>query len=289
MGGIGNQLFQYFAGMNLANITNSDVELVISGLNKHKFHHHGSEITKFKPLEIIDLQAKNTSRISLSLRRILFSLCLRINAFPRLAASIGFISDPFLGKNEKVFGARNYYLKGYFQTYKNFDRCTSEQRKLSLTHQTHWCESLSTEITRSNAVAIHIRRGDYLELGDSFGLLTAGYYRQAIDFVIRSIGNPKFYVFSDDINAAKSIIEELDISDVTFIEPPEESNAVESLYLMGCCKGLIMANSTFSYWGGLLGIEKEIVVYPKPWTRSLNITEPQFPPYWINCESNLRN
>lgn len=289
MGGVGNQLFQYFAGLNLANSTNGEVELVFSQLNKHGSHHYGSDITKLKPLEIIHTQAKNASGISLRLRRLLFSLCLRIDVFPRLAASLGFISDPFLGKDNKVFSTKNYYLKGYFQTYKNFDSCTPQQRKLSLADQSQWCESLSEEIAASNAVAIHIRRGDYIELNDSFGLLTAGYYEQAIGLVIERVKNPKFYVFSDDINAAQGILKEMKMKDIAFIEPPADSNAVESLFMMGLCKGLIMANSTFSYWGALLGNEKEIVVYPKPWATSLKIIEPQFPHFWVNCESNLRN
>jgi hypothetical protein len=289
MGGVGNQLFQYFAGLNLANSTNSEVELVISQLNKHKSHHEGSEITKFKPLEITNVQAKNTGRISSSLRRILFSLCLRVRVFPRIAALMGFISDPFLGKNDKVFSAKNYYLKGYFQTHRNFDSCTPQQRKLFLTYQSQWCESLSEEIAASNAVAIHIRRGDYIESSDSFGILTAGYYKQAINLLVERVENPSFYVFSDDVNAAKIILKELNLRDIAFIEPPAESSAVESLFLMGLCKGLIMANSTFSYWAALLGNEKEIVVYPKPWATSSKIIEPQFPHYWVNCESNLRN
>lgn len=51
------------------------------------------------------------------------------------------------------------------------------------------------------------------------------------------------------------------------------------MYLMSQCKGNILANSTFSFWGARLG-KNNIVVYPKKWFNTMaapNI----FPSQWI--------
>ena len=289
MGGVGNQLFQYFAGLNLANATNGIVDLVASGVNKHKSLHIGSDIMKLKPLEIGTIPSTSRPRVFDNINKLIFSLCVRSNIISRLVTSVGYISDPYLGKRQIEFSARNYYLKGYFQTHINFDSCTTQQKNLDLIHQSHWFTSVSKEILAANAVGIHIRRGDYLELSDSYGVLEQDYYKQAIKLARGSIDNPKFFVFSDDLGVARALIEDLDVGNCILVEPPIESNAVESLLLMSLCKGLIIANSSFSYWGALLGDEKRVVVFPKPWSSSTKLTEPKFPSNWINCESNLRD
>ena len=51
--------------------------------------------------------------------------------------------------------------------------------------------------------AIHIRRGDYVDLGLNLSL---NYYKNAINMAKNTIKNFKFEVFSDDIQWAKSQI-----------------------------------------------------------------------------------
>lgn len=289
MGGIGNQLFQYYAGLNLANETNSSVDLLLSGAKEHKSNHRDSDIMKLKPLEVMNVVSSTGDDFASFVRKMIFSLCVRSNKVSLLVASFGFITDPFLGERHRKFAGREYYLKGYFQTYKNFDSCTPSQKKLSLKNPSDWYMLLSEEIMSANAVGIHIRRGDYVDLADSFGLLGENYYKRALKLVAGCLENPKFYVFSDDINAAKRLLEEMVTENIIFVEPPSESNAVETLLLMSSCDGMILANSSFSYWGALLGDKKRIVVFPRPWSFSRKVTEPQAPPNWIECESNLRN
>lgn len=50
---------------------------------------------------------------------------------------------------------------------------------------------------------------------------------------------------------------------------------------MTFCKGAIIANSSFSYWGSMLNAQyKDFVIYPKKWWNTIKIPD-IFPDSWI--------
>jgi len=206
----------------------------------------------------------------------------------KLAAVIGFLSDPFLSSlNLRIFRRRGYYLKGYFQTFRNYEACEPQQRELSLVEESAWYVRIKEKIASTNAVAIHVRQGDYVQLSNTFGLLTSNYYHDAISEVNRNILEPTYFIFSDDVSAARKILEGANCEKIHFMNPPENSNPAESLLLMSKCKGLVIANSSFSYWSALLGGVKDLVVYPAPWTISLRMQVPEFPAHWVKIDSQF--
>ena len=94
-------------------------------------------------------------------------------------------------------------------------------------------------------VAIHVRRTDYLILSSL--ILNDVYYKKAMSY-FDPLEN-QFLVFSDDIEECKKMKVFHD-KDVIFM--PTNSGPVD-LYLMTLCNGgNIIANSSFSFWGGLL-------------------------------------
>lgn len=105
---------------------------------------------------------------------------------------------------------------------------------------------------KTDKVAIHVRRGDYVNNPFYVDLSKTDYYEKAI----AHFPNEKFIVFSDDIK----FCEEYFIGDeFEFCYLPE----IESMNLMASCKGIIMANSSFSWWSAYLSNAK--VVYPRLW------------------------
>lgn len=121
------------------------------------------------------------------------------------------------------------------------------------------------EIRNSNSVFVHVRRGDYLspKYKATFeGCCTLDYYKEAIELVKEKVENPKFFVFSNDIEWSK---ENLPLENPTFIDWNTGINSPLDLYLMSNCKHAILANSTFSLWGVYLGKGKQIVTHPKKW------------------------
>lgn len=103
-------------------------------------------------------------------------------------------------------------------------------------------------ITEIDKVAIHVRRGDYVRNPFYVDLSLTDYYEKAM----AEFPNEKFLVFSDDIPFCENYF---DGDEYEFNYEPE----VEALNTLASCKGIIMANSSFSWWGAYLSNAKVIV------------------------------
>lgn len=103
-----------------------------------------------------------------------------------------------------------------------------------------------------NKVAIHVRRGDYVGNPFYVDLSKTDYYKRSM----AEFPDESFIVFSDDISFCKNY----------FVGDQFEFNhdsEVEALREMSKCKGVIMANSSFSWWASYLSNAK--IIAPKEW------------------------
>lgn len=164
----------------------------------------------------------------------------------------------------------NTYIFGYFQTEKYFKHLRKELLE-DFTLKTPLNEEnvkMLTKIKSTNSVSIHVRRTDYLlqHKKIAYDLSDSDYFPKAIAYIGERVKNPHFFIFSDDIAWCKK---NLNIKyEHTFVELNDESNGVFDLELMKNCKHNIIANSTFSWWGGWLNENPDkIVVAPALWFR----------------------
>jgi hypothetical protein len=71
---------------------------------------------------------------------------------------------------------------------------------------------------------------------------------------------------------------------IEFIKADDSIEDWKQMLIMSCCKHNIIANSSFSWWGGHFNIDKEkIVCYPKVWfgpKMSHHNLDDLFPPSW---------
>lgn len=142
-------------------------------------------------------------------------------------------------------------------------------------------KSILNEIRNSQAVFIHVRRGDYLSpkyIERFKGCCTLDYYESAIAYVKKKVANPHFFIFSDDLQWTK---DNLQVANPTYIDWNTAENSPLDMYLMSECKYAIIANSTFSYWGAMLGTKKEIVTYPARWINPPFSIGDLFPIGWV--------
>lgn len=139
-------------------------------------------------------------------------------------------------------------MVGYFQSYKYFEHCDDYIRQ---------CFEFREPIEPTNATAIHVRRTDYLTLGNDYHpVLPMNYYMQAMSM----IGSSRYIVFSDDIAWCKNAFRG------NQFEFAENGSPIEDLKLMTSCENQIIANSSFSWWAAYLNKnQNKRVIAPQHW------------------------
>lgn len=178
-----------------------------------------------------------------------------------------------LSFDEKIFEVKdNSYLLGYWQDERYFSGIRDALRKdLSFkTPPSPQNITLLQQIKDTNAVCIHIRRGDYLtdqSTAANVGICDLPYYFKAVEIIKEKVSNPVFYVFSDEMEWVKMNFQIPEAC--VFVDHNSQEKAYEDLRLMSACKYHIIANSSFSWWGAWLSDYKnQLVIAPKIWRKN---------------------
>ena len=179
-------------------------------------------------------------------------------------------------------------LQGYFQTYRYYLNMLHLDNvpKLELKEESQWFTNLKKIMLSKPIIVIHIRRGDYSEVSSSIGMLSQDYYLEAIHQIRSTLPEGEFWIFSDDVNAAKKILHGVNMDKCTWISPPPGTDAAESLVLMSFGKAIIIANSSFSWWAAISGNRSKNVIAPTPWFKSLNEPKDLIPGHWMRIKSS---
>ena len=153
---------------------------------------------------------------------------------------------------------------GYFQCEKYFlplrERLLSEFR---MRNPPAKLVAMDSDIRARNAVSLHVRRGDYVQLADTVGLCGVDYYRAAMRHVRERVKDPVFFMFSDDMAWTREAF--AGEADCVFVDEAWDS-ALCDMALMAACRHHIVANSTYSWWGAWLGEGPDkVVVAPARW------------------------
>lgn len=127
----------------------------------------------------------------------------------------------------------------------------------------------------STDVAIHIRRGDYLQFAATYEQLGAPYYSRAIAMMRSFLPTCRFLVFTDSLQAVKNE-PYLQGRDIEFFDD-SGMKPWEVLQEMSRFQNFILANSTFSWWGARLSKQTNKVIAPLHWT---NTESPECLGFW---------
>ncbi|MEE1233059.1 MAG: alpha-1,2-fucosyltransferase [Phocaeicola sp.] len=167
------------------------------------------------------------------------------------------------------------YFKGFYQS-EDFFRDIKEDVRRAFTFDSSKAVERSRMMALqiqndSNAVSLHIRRGDYLQPKhwEAIGrICQLSYYRNAIAEMEKQVSSPHYYVFSDDLDWVK---ENLPLTNATYIDWNRGADSWQDMMLMSCCRYHIICNSTFSWWGAWLDTHPEkVVVLPEQWTSQVD-------------------
>jgi len=289
VGGIGNQLFGYAAGMAFSKVNKTPVKYVLSQIER-SITHHGSTILTLSLDIDIDINRTRLQRL-----RIRFSN--KLSRLIRNATGQSIWNSQVYRSTEIGYDAnflKSKYLKsfhGYFQSWKYVDTVyeifpTSDK---ILRSPSEWFCRMSELAILVKPIVIHVRRGDYKKLTDTYGELSADYYASALRLVRELLPENPIWVFSDDIEGARDLLFPILPEDANWIIPPSEKNPVESLVLMSLGAANIIANSTFSWWSAMLNRSSVITLAPHKWFRSLTDPKDLYPPNWILVKSSWQN
>ena len=282
MGGLGNQMFQYAMGRALSTRLNLPLRIDISGFDSYRLHKYqlssvfaGMEVAAPKDLEnLIGWRATTTAK--------------RLVTKPQLSWIRGrqFVVEPHLAYWAGIEGLIGpVYLVGYWQSEKYFYAIDSIIRNdfafvkpLSMQNQ-----HIVDEIRSSQAISLHIRRGDYVQNSQTLaihGICSLDYYRDAIAYIAQRIARPKFFIFSDDMAWVKSNLK-VEFPCI-YVDHNIGSESYNDMRLMSQCQHNIIANSSFSWWGAWLNANPhKIVIAPKKWYANNNDVRDLCPEKWV--------
>ncbi|WP_068080886.1 alpha-1,2-fucosyltransferase [Polycladidibacter stylochi] len=280
-GGLGNQLFQYALGRKISLLNECPLKLDISRFDegydrKFLLKHFDikAEVACEEDLARVLWPAKKFGKSVRRLRRFWPAYRIHVNAEKLWKQDI-----------EDFYIEAPGYADGFFQQYCHASSIRpillSELKLLGPIQPER--EKLAQMAAAQNSVALHIRRGDYLDkdVSKAFGNCTLDYYFRAMEHMQQQLEDPRFMVFSDDTDWAQHHLGER--LDVHIVQLLEDERDYEDLVLMSLCKHHIIANSSFSWWAAFLNqYTKQEVVAPSIWFQDGSMEEDKLLlPHWV--------
>jgi hypothetical protein len=285
-GGLGNQMFQYAAGLALAHKHRTALKLdtswfpinaVRSGVRRYAYELHCLNVLEqfATQEEINDLVGQNGGLGEKLAYRA--ATILGLHRLSRVfAPNVGQLHNQESAKFYASFLdlPDNIYLSGTFQSEKFFLPVAEQLRphfsfRYPLSSEVM---ALADEIQETQSISVHFRWGDYVsdpKYRQALGVLPMEYYRDAVALLRDKLGaQVKLYVFSDDIDAVER--EFVPDAPRTYVRGVRAENSYDELRLMALCRHNIIANSSFSWWAAWLNRnQSKIVIAPDPFFQGL--------------------
>jgi len=262
-GGLGNQLFQYAAGLALSKARGARLLLDTTSYRKDKLRTYSLDAfaltPRFVPGPFVPIMAAFDTRY---VGRMLRSAMPAVGWHHVFDRSQGYEPDRFPPGG-------NLVLDGYWQSDKYFAGIADEVRAAFAFREPP--DDVNAKclgrMARGPSVAVHVRRGDYVinsVTNAIHGTCGPEYYRAAADVSRRTAPAANYFVFSDDPDWAEQ--------QLTWPGPTEVirhnlgRRDADDLRLMAACDHFIIANSSFSWWGAWLATKPgKVVVAPRRW------------------------
>jgi hypothetical protein len=261
IGGIGNQMFQYAVARHLAYLQNDQLKLDLTGFREYTLRSY-----HLNPLNIIEQVATDDEITYLR--------------------NLHYVNERHFHFNPAILNlGTNVYLEGYWQSekyFKNIEAVIRNEFKAKCPPEGENAR-LANQIVNCDAVAMHVRRGDYAAnpvTNQVHGLCQLDYYYRAVSIIANRVSQPCFYVFSDDWGWVR---QNVSLQFPMTIITHNANWPHEDLRLMSLCKYHIIANSTFSWWGAWLAdYLGKVVIAPQKWFNAPGkYTGDLFPENWI--------
>lgn len=179
----------------------------------------------------------------------------------------------------KVYGADSEFEKkagiehqfGYYQTANYVEKIKEDLGNIVIEtrYPTKWYREFSDQIESSEKmiVGLHIRRSDYLQNMNGIGLLNFDYFKSICEELDSDLGleNQEILVFTDD---EVEVRDHFYIDKMRIVKTPDQEPPINVMLLLARCDVLVLSNSTFSWWSAYIGqsqFKLKRVISPEPW------------------------
>jgi hypothetical protein len=268
MGGIGNQMFQYALGRQIADLYHVPLKLDVSSFQSDRLRSYNLGCFNIQEdfasaEEIAQFKAETAVKGLSSLAQKLLPYYRRSMILERYFYQY----DPNIMKARK-----HVYLEGYWQNERYFKHIEPTIRaEFTIKSPPDALNAdLAQRIQGSMAVGVHVRRGDYASnvvIREWHGLVPLDYYYAAAEQLAACVDKPHFFIFSDD---PAWVQENLHFDyPTTYVTHNSAEKSDEDLRLMSLCKHHIIANSSFSWWAAWLCTYPDQKVFaPAKWIKN---------------------
>ncbi len=278
-GGLGNQMFQYAAGLRLAAARQTQLKLDLTLLDVRD-----GRTPRTYELDRFRISAEYATAEEIEARLAKRPLAARISRrLDRRAAARErhFHYDPAVARLPD-----GSCLEGYWQSERYFvDVAARVRQEFGFRSGPSGRNAeLARQIAARAAVSVHVRRGDYAAdaaTHAAHGLCPVDYYQRAAAYVAERIRAPLFVLFSDDPEWTRA---HLDLGGAAIVADHNSAHdGPEDLRLMSLCRHHVIANSSFGWWGAWLNADPEkIVIAPERWFRDgARDTSDLLPDRWV--------
>jgi hypothetical protein len=271
--GLGNQLFQYAAGLFFAKKYGASLEII------REPDEHAVAFGHPRPFLLSNYCISTPVREFTVWDRLMCSIA---PIKKPVAAPARFISRTAVYRHpcteDRTFLAalpipqstKTVYIEGDFQAYQYaqaVERTVRAEFQLRHPPSGKNLDSLKQIHAAEESVSIHVRRGDYAVWSGGPRVLSLDYYSRSMRTILERTHKPTFFVFSDDIPFTREALPKLIKGEqMVFVDHNDETNPHEDLRLMSACRHNIIANSTFSWWGAWLNTNvSKLVCAPAGW------------------------
>jgi hypothetical protein len=296
-GGLGNQMFQYAAGLYFSRVLNRKLECVKPRAARQQWHGYSRphQLDLFR-IEALVRRASPPERLLLSANWKLakwrgFQTLLNVEI---LREPVAYRFHPHLQRDPSTDDS---YLDGYWQAAAYVEAVASDLRRhfrLRNSLQARNQEYANQILRLLCPVSLHIRMGDFTLISHPSGghgsrvshVLPVDYYKRAIAAVEEAFEDPMLVIFSDEPDEARRLFRGM--KRCIFIEGNNAAGAHEDLTLMSMCKHHVIANSSFSWWGAWLNRSPQKRVFaPRYWGNTEDSYFPDLYPEGWTTISNL--
>jgi Glycosyl transferase family 11 len=285
-GGIGNQLFQYYAGQLLAQKHNKQLVLDDSSLRWEYANilrdglglsQSGLRAAVPEFFSRVRIKNKKVNLIKKVLRKllILIGVYKEINLYSDVNST-----EKLIAFSEKSI-KRSIILKGTFNT----SIIVEKALKLGA-REIKSIEPFGISEDFKKPIVIHVRLTDYV-VDDKQKMIPPEYYEKGLSLAVRDFPGSPIWLFSDNPESALDYFPKEFMHKLDFVNDPKKNSDWDELRLMSVGCAYVIPNSTFGFWAAFLS-EASLVICPKPWFKGYRTPTENvyfdFPNHWTQLD-----